>query len=218
MKPNSGAGKHRVSRRDMLRTTGLAVGSALTVGPQPGKAQVSNDGILTEAEYATLDAVSARIIPADENGPGAREALAARFIDRALAGPLASSLPQYREGLRALNAWSRSEYEADFAQLDEDEQDAVLAAVDDGDATGFGESSAQFFNMVRTHTIQGTFTDPIYGGNANFVGWDMIGYPGARVAVPERYQQMGADHTPNHASAYESNMFNRPPDVEGGDN
>ena len=34
--------------------------------------------------------------------------------------------------------------------------------------------------MVRTHTLQGTFGDPYYGGNANFVGWDLIGYPGVR--------------------------------------
>ena len=34
--------------------------------------------------------------------------------------------------------------------------------------------------LVRAHTIQGTFCDPYYGGNANFVGWDLIGYPGVR--------------------------------------
>jgi gluconate 2-dehydrogenase gamma chain len=50
--------------------------------------------------------------------------------------------------------------------------------VESGSATGFAGSSAAFFNMVRTHTLQGTFGDPYYGGNANFVGWDLIGYPG----------------------------------------
>lgn len=38
----------------------------------------------------------------------------------------------------------------------------------------------------------------------------MIGYPGVRLGVPARYQQMDADHTPNHVSAYDSGMFNRP--------
>ena len=37
---------------------------------------------------------------------------------------------------------------------------------------------ARSSRMVRTHTLQGTFGDPYYGGNANFVGWDLIGYPG----------------------------------------
>ena len=43
--------------------------------------------------------------------------------------------------------------------------------------------AATFFALVRTHTLQGTFSDPYYGGNVNFVGWDMVGYPGVRVAV-----------------------------------
>jgi gluconate 2-dehydrogenase gamma chain len=205
-----------LSRRDMLRTTGLAVGSALAAGRAapgfPVHAQESAGGALTPAEYAAVDAISARIIPADDSGPGAREAMAVRYIDRALAGPLASSLPQYREGLAALDQYARSLHEEAFALLPAEDQDALLGAFEDGEAPGF-PGSAQFFNMVRTHTIQGTFSDPVYGGNANFAGWDMIGYPGVRVAVPRRYQQMNEDHTPNHASAYDSTMFNRPPDV-----
>jgi hypothetical protein len=47
-----------------------------------------------------------------------------------------------------------------------------------------------FFEMVRTHTIQGTFCDPYYGGNANFVGWDLIDYPGIRMAVSDDEQGM----------------------------
>jgi hypothetical protein len=52
-------------------------------------------------------------------------------------------------------------------------------------AKGFAPNSSTFFNLVRTHTIQGMFSDPYYGGNANFVGWDLIGYPGLRMAVTE---------------------------------
>ena len=48
--------------------------------------------------------------------------------------------------------------------------------------TDFPDAAA-FFNIVLSHTIQGTFCDPFYGGNANFAGWDLIGYPGVRLAV-----------------------------------
>ena len=58
----------------------------------------------------------------------------------------------------------------------------MLIDVETGSATGsgagFAGSSAQFFAMVLNHTRQGTFGDPYYGGNANFVGWDLLGYPG----------------------------------------
>src|SRR5262249_8240965 len=65
--------------------------------------------------------------------------------------------------------------------------------------------------MVRTHTIQGTFCDPYYGGNADFVGWDLIGYPGIRTTVTAADQQMleRQQLKPNHRSAYDSEMFTK---------
>jgi gluconate 2-dehydrogenase gamma chain len=65
-------------------------------------------------------------------------------------------------------------------------QDAVLTDMEKNVATGFIPNAAAFFNLVRAHAIQGTFCDPYYGGNANFVGWDLIGYPGLRVTVGGR--------------------------------
>ena len=64
-----------------------------------------------------------------------------------------------------------------------------------------------FFALVRTHTIQGTFCDPAYGGNANFVGWDLIGYPGIRLNVTAADQRMGAYAKPVRRSAYDYAMF-----------
>src|SRR5712692_3472423 len=59
---------------------------------------------LTAAEADLLEAIVARLIPADANGPGATEARAAHYIDRALAGPLSSSRRAYAVGLAAVNA------------------------------------------------------------------------------------------------------------------
>ena len=63
--------------------------------------------------------------------------------------------------------------------------------------------------MVLNHTHQGTFGDPFYGGNANFVGWDLIGYPGVRTIVTADDQRMGITPKPNHKSAYEYAMFTK---------
>jgi hypothetical protein len=60
---------------------------------------------------------------------------------------------------------------------------------------------------VRAHTIQGTFCDPYYGGNANFVGWDLIGYPGIRMTVSEDEQRMTPKPGAIRESAYDSAMF-----------
>ncbi len=76
---------------------------------------------------------------------------------------------------------------------------------------GFTGSSAAFFNLVKGHTWQGTFGDPYYGGNANYVGWDLIRYPGVRTTVSAADQQRleRNELKPNHRSAYDSDMFHK---------
>jgi gluconate 2-dehydrogenase gamma chain len=164
---------------------------------------------LTAAEADLLEAICARIIPTDANGPGAREARAAHYIDRALGGALASSRQAYTAGLAALDAYSRSSRRAPFLELSPRDQDSVLIDVETGAATGFTGSSAAFFAMVRTHTLQGTFGDPYYGGNKDFVGWDLLAYPGLRLNVSAEDQRLGATLTPTHQSAYDHAMFTK---------
>lgn len=221
--------KSGVSRRDLLKRAGMA-GAAMTIPLTPvtgdsaaaaareretyeGAVQtaVRREPIenLTAAEADLLEAICARIIPTDENGPGAREARAAHFIDRALGGALASSKPAYTAGFAALDRYARSSRGKPFLELPEREMDSVLIDVETGAATGFTGSPAAFFAMVRTHTLQGTFGDPYYGGNANFTGWDLIGYPGVRTNVSADDQRLGAKLTPNHKSAYDTEMFTK---------
>ena len=163
---------------------------------------------LTAMESDVLEAMVARIIPSDANGPGAREARAARYIDRALGGALASSQPLYGAGLAAVDALARSSRGKAFTALSPDEQDIVLSDVDKGNIPGFADA-ATFFALVRAHTIQGTFCDPYYGGNAGFVGWDLVGYPGVRTFVSSDDQRLGADLPGNHKSAYDYEMFTK---------
>jgi gluconate 2-dehydrogenase gamma chain len=87
------------------------------------------------------------------------------------------------------------------------DQDAVLTDMEKNVATGFTPNASTFFNLVRTHTIQGTFCDPYYGGNANFAGWDLIGYPGLRLAVSADDQRMGVRPAPVRQSAYDDPTF-----------
>jgi gluconate 2-dehydrogenase gamma chain len=161
---------------------------------------------LTVAEAETLGAIAARLIPTDANGPGATEARAAQYIDRALGGALASFRETYRAGLAAVDGYAQNARGSPFARLSPADQDAVLGDVERNAATGFAQSAA-FFNLVLAHTIQGTFCDPYYGGNANFVGWDLVGYPGVRLAVTSDEQKLTARPSPTHMSAYDYRMF-----------
>ena len=85
--------------------------------------------------------------------------------------------------------------------------------MEEGVATGFEPSSRSFFNLVRTHTIQGTFCDPHYGGNADFVGWALIGYPGLRLVVTEDEQRLETPRA-RHRSAYGFGRFTTPEERE----
>jgi gluconate 2-dehydrogenase gamma chain len=156
---------------------------------------------LTAAEADILEAFCARLIPSDANGPGAKEARAAHYIDRALGGALASARETYRSGLMALDAHARASKGASFSALDKQIQDAVLTDIE--------KTDPGFFNLVRQHTLQGTFCDPYYGGNASFVGWDLLAYPGIRMSVSEQDEAMNAHPTPTRKSAYDFPMFDR---------
>jgi gluconate 2-dehydrogenase gamma chain len=197
----------KIPRREMLKQLGLGLGAAAML-PLPAAVRARAQTAVGETfvtlnavEAETLRAMVARIIPADQNGPGALEARADRYIDRGLAGALKGSRAAYTAGLAAVNAQAQASKGAAFARLSATDQDAVL--------TGIERTSAQFFNLVRAHTIQGTFADPFYGGNANFIGWDLIGYPGARIAVSSNLQLLNKKPESSRKSAYDYGMFSK---------
>ena len=203
------------SRRELLKRLGIVIGVAAgfpVTMPIRARAQAAAGEAfisLTASESETLRAIISRIIPADDNGPGALEARADRFIDRALAGALRPERPAYKAGLASLNAYAQSSKGAPFAKLSTADQDTLLTEMQQGRAAGFTVDSAQFFNLVRTNTIQGTFSDPFYGGNANFIGWDLIGYPGARIMVTANLQRIGVKPEPSRKGAYDYGMFTK---------
>jgi gluconate 2-dehydrogenase gamma chain len=136
---------------------------------------------LNAENAATITAFTERLMPAAPGKPGATEAGVLNYIDLALAGAYADQQDFYRRGLASLDAYCRSAHKQSFTQLGAAQQDEVIKALEDGKATGFTWPSAQaFFNTLRTHTIEGMFADPVYGGNKDFAGWRLVGFPGAQ--------------------------------------
>jgi len=141
----------------------------------------------TEEEALIVAAATSRIFPTDQSGPGAREAGVVIYIDRQLAGPYgrdryrytqgpfedgppelgyqgkATPREIYREGIKNLKGFDR---------LAPEEQDARLQQIE----------SSRFFSLLRQHTIEGMFSDPIHGGNVDMIGWQLIGFPGPRMS------------------------------------
>jgi gluconate 2-dehydrogenase gamma chain len=151
----------------------------------------------------TLKAILARLIPKDNLGPGAVEANAHVYIDRALAGHLKTSLPAYQRYLPMFNAAAKPYGAASFAALSPSQQDALLELFALGQPPGVTAADpalAGLFAMLLEHTREGMFGDPMYGGNARFAGWDLIGYPGVKLVWTAQEQALGARLTPVHIS------------------
>jgi len=177
---------------------------------------------LTAEEAETLAAICDCLIPSDEHGPGAREARAVHYIDKSLASHNSGARHNYSVGLNAINEFARKTRGKNFSELLLDQQNSILLAVQTNKVSGFIPNGSGFFNMLRSHTIDGTFCDPYYGGNQEFVGWDMLSYPGIRLGASEADVSAGASLPPNHQSAYDHITYTKladksPLDTEGGD-
>jgi gluconate 2-dehydrogenase gamma chain len=159
----------------------------------------------TGPEGRAVEAIADRIIPADPQTPGGKDAGCAVFIDRQMAGPYgrqdglytkppflkgtpqqglqseAGPAQQYREGLAALDRYCRSKYpNKAFAELADSDKDEILSGLEHGKVKLEGTDGTAFFAQMITDVKEGFFADPIYGGNRDMVAWRMIGYPGAR--------------------------------------
>jgi gluconate 2-dehydrogenase gamma chain len=157
-----------------------------TVGQTPVSDHSSSGGhgaFLNDDNAATIAAFTERLMPGAPGKPGALDAGVLNYIDLALAGAYSHLQDFYRRGLHSLEAYCQKTYKTSFVKLGAARQDEVIKALESGKATEFTWPRAQaFFNTLRTHTIEGMFSDPIYGGNKDFAGWRLVGFPGAHPA------------------------------------
>jgi gluconate 2-dehydrogenase gamma chain len=183
--------RNEVNRRTFLKVTASSVALLMVSRSFAYNPAVLNGlQFLNAYEAQLVEAVAARIWPGDANDPGAKEAAALIYIDRALSGAYSGSRNLYRRGLRALDAFAQSRLNKPFTELAEAQQDEVLREVEANRAPGFSRpTAAEFFGTIRRHTMEGVFADPIYGGNRDFAGWKVVNYPGAYYFFTEAEQQ-----------------------------
>ena len=134
---------------------------------------------LTSGERETFDAIASRIWPGTDLDPGAREAGVLQYLEGALSGPYTHLLSVYRAGLADVDRAARARHGRPFVRVSDAEQDAILAAMDRNDVPEFRSMPPRdFLTLCIDHTMEGVFSDPIHGGNRDFAGWKVVGYPG----------------------------------------
>jgi gluconate 2-dehydrogenase gamma chain len=130
---------------------------------------------LSDADAADVRAIAAQIYPSGAT-PGATEAGAVYFIDRALATFFSDWAPDFRAGLEEFQTGFRTANPSapSFAKGASEAQTAYLKKVD----------GTAFFGTVRTLTVLGMFTSPKYGGNVQGAGWKMMGFADQHAFTP----------------------------------
>ena len=169
------------TRRDAIKVVSVVVGGALAgegmLSARTEDLQTGKWHFFTPDEARLVEALSEQIIPADKN-PGGKDAGVVVFIDRQLVGPYARYQATYREGLRALQATCREQFDKPFEALAWSDQTKVLAALESGRAPRElwkSPACGEFFNLVLEHAMQGFYGGRWHGGNRNNVSFKMLG-------------------------------------------
>jgi gluconate 2-dehydrogenase subunit 3-like protein len=125
--------------------------------------------ILTPGQAREVEAIAAQIIPSDDS-PGAQEAGVVYFIDRALKTFAADAVPLYQKGLAELKQRTSEKFPGvkGFADATPEQQETLIAELAES-------PDADFFQVIRRHTIFGFLVDPEAGGNRDYAGWKVIG-------------------------------------------
>jgi len=157
----------RLTRRQFVAAGAIAGamgGAALAVGCSVAKQ--GNWEFLSEAQARTLTAICDQIIPADDF-PSASQAGVLTYIDRQLARHYRRHRNTYRDGLAQADSMSRQRFGKGLPELSQQKQFDLVATIE--------KENTAFFNLVRSHTLEGYYGAPRHGGNRDAVSWKMLG-------------------------------------------
>jgi gluconate 2-dehydrogenase gamma chain len=189
-----------MKRREFIELSSQSIGGlliySLTSAPMVVRAQEGRVRVplrfFVEQQAKVIMAACERIFPANESGPGATQAGVVVYIDRQLAGPYGTDKNRYtqppfvesapghgyqgKENPQEIYRAGIQKLGPDFVELDGAKQDERLKGIE----------KTYFFQLLRQHTIEGMFCDPMHGGNADLIGWQMLGYPGPQMSFRDQ--------------------------------
>lgn len=218
--------KKGVSRRDFLKTGGIAAGTLVGGGligglvgynskkgdvskPDNQKQDNSTRGLMffqNKHDFNVLSQATERIFPEDDLGPGAIKLGVPYFIDNQLAGNYGSNAKEYMQGpfhkgestqgyqtqltraqvflsgIAMMDKEANKRFDKSFTDIEGKQMDEILTDLQKDKIKMKGVTSAFFFEMMRSATINGAYADPIYNGNVDMEGWKMKDFPGHQMS------------------------------------
>jgi gluconate 2-dehydrogenase gamma chain len=201
------------SRREFLVGTagvgavGWAAASLPLVRSAPAAAEPAGPVFFGAAEWTTLQAAVAQIVPAETPGDwSAVDAGAHRYIDKLLAGfddagqpvqpeifaggPTRASFASFQTLSRVkLLGWGRevarlrAVYRDGLAELDlraggAGQFASAPATAQEAVLLTLDLEKHPFFDALYEHVMEGVYGHPVYGGNTSYLAWDAFCYQG----------------------------------------
>ncbi|MET3576833.1 gluconate 2-dehydrogenase subunit 3 family protein [Bhargavaea ullalensis] len=228
-----------VSRRDFLKTAGVATGTLVGGGViggligynMKGSGTKTADGtgdrsggrkdesagspngrmfFTNDHDFAVLTEATERIFPEDDLGPGAKGLGVPFFIDHQLAGAYGNNEKEYMQGpflageatqgyqsrlrrkeifvqgIHKMDEEAKKRFDKSFVDIDGDQRDEVITAFQKDEVEMEGVAAGFFFRLLRSATLEGAYSDPMYGGNRGMEGWKMKQFPGHQMAYIDK--------------------------------
>jgi gluconate 2-dehydrogenase gamma chain len=180
------------SRREFVRLFSGGTAAILISFNTSCRNKISQWRYLHEEEITLLDAIVEQIIPTDDF-PGGKWANVSNFIDKQLNSYYRHHQTAYREGLSAFEKSVIRMKGKKFEEIPFAEQTAILEKMETGEFSGDywkDHPPADFFNMVRQHSLQGFYGSPVHGGNREYISYHMLGLDYPNVIGQNRYNDL----------------------------
>lgn len=158
--------------------------------PQPCPGRFFDDG-----QRRAVEALFEAILPGRPDSPGARDANAAEYLDALLAQPeVYFEIPRwrdlYRKALSSLDLAAATRFGGRTVEaLSSNEVTELLRGLAAGSLEGMPADLDQrrLFATIRSHCIEGCFSDPRWCGNRGGVMWEWLGC----LVAPEEFNRDG---------------------------
>ena len=167
-----------LSRRKIIKGALKSAGGATVVAALPFSAwsagSVSLPEQLNADPWLTLDSVLNHLLPTSKTGPGAKEIQATTYLFNVvhLQPTEQDEIDFIYKGVGWLNGYSQNQLQKSFVELAVQDKEILLR--------GISQSTAgqNWLNTLLGYILEATLTPPVYGGNANQIGWQWLEHQG----------------------------------------
>lgn len=95
----------------------------------------------------------------------------------------------FLQGLRKMDDESQKRFKTTFDKAEADQQIEILQDFENDKVKMTGLVASEFMALLIQSTLEGAYSDPVYGGNKNMGGWKMKEFPGAQASYAGYIEQ-----------------------------